>query len=341
MELCTVMSGSSTSKFGVLQARLGVRGSCTATESMRLRGMVRSIRVFLSTIQQGVGEKVGAKLLRVSSSSQENATVVKNRSIYMSASSGRENATVVVTREQGKNGKLMNALSARGINCLELPLIEHKEGADYPKLAQTLRETEFEWIVVTSPEAATVFLSGWRAAGCPKVRISVVGSGTGEVFDEIKDNRDNIEVAFTPSKATAKVLAVELPKLEGGNGEILYPSSAKAGSDLETGLSERGFKVFRLNTYSTESVKSLDQDKVAAALAAPVATFASPTAVRAWVELLGPWNGAAACIGTTSAKAAKTAGLSKVFCPDSPGIDGWVESVMEALESHALDTSLT
>lgn len=44
--------------------------------------------------------------------------------------------------------------------------------------------------------------------------------------------------------------------------------------------------------------------------------------IRAWVELLGPWNGAAACIGTTSAKAAKTAGLSKVFCPDSPGIDG-------------------
>ncbi|KAL2632007.1 hypothetical protein R1flu_016693 [Riccia fluitans] len=255
----------------------------------------------------------------------------KSRNIYISPYAGQSKATVVVTREQGKNGKLMNALSARGISCLELPLIEHKEGADYPKLANTLRENEFEWVVVTSPEAAAVFLSGWRAASFPKVRIAVVGSGTGEVFEEARDDR--INVAFTPSKATAKVLVVELPKQEGGNGEILYPSSAKAGSDLEIGLSERGFKVLRLNTYSTESVKSLDPEKVAAAIAAPVATFASPTAVRAWIELVGPWNGAAACIGTTSAKAAKSAGLCRVFCPESPGIDGWVESVMEALDS--------
>ncbi|KAL3689686.1 hypothetical protein R1sor_015995 [Riccia sorocarpa] len=255
----------------------------------------------------------------------------KRTNLAISASAGRSNATVVVTREHGKNGKLMNALSARGIGCLELPLIEHREGADYPKLAHTLREEEFEWVIITSPEAATVFLSGWRAAGCPKVRIAVVGSGTGEVLDEVRDDR--INVAFTPSKATAKVLAAELPKQEGGNGEVLYPSSAKAGSDLETGLSERGFKVRRLNTYSTESVKSLDPEKVAAAMACPVATFASPTAVRAWIELVGPWDGAAACIGTTSAKAAKSAGLSRVFCPESPGIDGWVESVVEALDS--------
>lgn len=44
------------------------------------------------------------------------------------------------------------------------------------------------------------FTLGCRAAACPKVRISVVGSGTGEVFEEMKDNLDKLEVAFTPSK---------------------------------------------------------------------------------------------------------------------------------------------
>lgn len=38
--------------------------------------------------------------------------------------------TVVVTREHGKNGKLMAALSKHSIQCVELPLIEHAPGPD-------------------------------------------------------------------------------------------------------------------------------------------------------------------------------------------------------------------
>lgn len=37
-------------------------------------------------------------------------------------------------------------------------------------------------------------------------------------------------------QANAVHLASELPHVEGGNGRILYPSSAKAGSDLEVTL---------------------------------------------------------------------------------------------------------
>jgi uroporphyrinogen-III synthase len=39
-------------------------------------------------------------------------------------------AQVVVTREQGKNGKLIKALQMHNISCLELPLIEHAAGPD-------------------------------------------------------------------------------------------------------------------------------------------------------------------------------------------------------------------
>lgn len=245
-------------------------------------------------------------------------------------------SSVVVTRELGKNGKLMKALEKRGIHCLELPLIEHRDGPDLPQFVQTLREVKFDWIIVTSPEAATVFLRAWKEAGCPKVRIGVVGAGTGELFRNVGEGADLLEVAFTPSKATAKVLASELPKLCDGDNRVLYPASLKAGDDLEIGLTDRGFHVFRMNTYSTETVRNLDEAAIAVAASAPVATFASPTAVKAWMELVAEprnWDGAAACIGSTSANAALKAGLQKVYHPESPGIEGWVESIMEALEA--------
>lgn len=247
--------------------------------------------------------------------------------------------SVVVTREKGKNQKLIGLLHTRGISSLELPLIEHREGPDLKKLPSVIQESIFDWIVITSPEAASVFLEGWRLAGSPEARLAVVGVGTGQVFEnpEVKSTRLSIE--FVPSKANAKSLAEELPRLSEKGGKILYPASAKASHELEMGLSARDFEVVRLNTYSTESVKSIDPSLLASAVSAPVVALASPTAVRAWVALvdLSTWMGAAACIGQTSAVAAQKAGLKRVFYPDSPGIDGWLHSISEALQSQTLE----
>ncbi|GJP40216.1 hypothetical protein CLOM_g24491 [Closterium sp. NIES-68] len=251
---------------------------------------------------------------------------------------GTEQAPLVVaTREKGKNGKLMKALSAQGVSVMELPLIQHSDGPDTHRLPAVLREEQFEWIVVTSPEAASVFLTGWRAAGSPALRLAVVGGGTAEVFHQLPaDEQQLLPVQFVPSKATAKYLSAEIPEIDGGNRRVLYPASAKASHDLENGLASRGFLVTRLNTYSTESVTSVDEDTIRRAAKAPVVAVASPTAVRAWMEVVASrtqWDGAAACIGGTSAEAARRAGIQRVFAPDSPGIESWVASVMEALEA--------
>ncbi|EFJ15731.1 hypothetical protein SELMODRAFT_422651 [Selaginella moellendorffii] len=244
--------------------------------------------------------------------------------------------SVVVTRERGKNDKLIKALRNHQIECLELPLIEHTPGPDLHRLALTLQERSFQWIVVTSPEAAAVFANEWKNAGCPKVKVAVVGDGTKQAFRDTV-SQPNFEVGFVSSQATAKVLAEELPKPDGGQSlEVLYPASLKASDDLANGLSHRGFKVCRLNTYSTESVKVLPESDVQMALRASVVAFASPTAVKAWMELVAKthdWNGAAACIGGTSAAAARKAGMEKIFYAHNPGIDGWVESVLEALKN--------
>ena len=62
----------------------------------------------------------------------------------------------------------------------------HTLSPPHPHLhTQVLAEqaAHFDWVCITSPEAASVFLEGWRAAGRPPVRLAVVGEGTGRVFE--------------------------------------------------------------------------------------------------------------------------------------------------------------
>ena len=77
---------------------------------------------------------------------------------------------VVVTRERGKNGKLMKALQERGVTVLELPLVKTAPGPDQERLPGQLEGSNFDWVVLTSPEAARVFVDGWQLAGRPQVR---------------------------------------------------------------------------------------------------------------------------------------------------------------------------
>ncbi|KAI7737499.1 hypothetical protein M8C21_020984 [Ambrosia artemisiifolia] len=246
------------------------------------------------------------------------------------------NHRVVVTRERGKNDKLITALAKHGIDSLELPLIQHTQLPDLEKLVSLLSAaTSFDWIIITSPEAALVFLHAWKAAGTPCVKVAVVGSGTASIFYEaMPSSKQLIDVAFTPSKATGKVLALELPHYGNDKFTVLYPASAKASHDIEEGLTKRGFYVTRLNTYTTEPVQHVDQMILQQALSASVVAVASPSAIRAWVDLLPEpdnWSGSIACIGETTASAARKLGLRNIYYPSNPSLQGWVDSILDAL----------
>ncbi|XP_034895330.1 uroporphyrinogen-III synthase, chloroplastic isoform X2 [Populus alba] len=267
-----------------------------------------------------------------------------------SASSTSNSAPkVVVTRERGKNGKLIKALAKYGISCLELPLIQHTQGPDsdklssvlcstFSKLCGSLYDSAFDWIIITSPEAGSVFLEAWKVAGTPKVKVGVVGAGTASIFEEVMQSSErSLDVAFTPSKATGKVLASELPKNGNKRCTVLYPASAKASNEIEQGLYNRGFEVVRLNTYTTVPVGHVDEMVLKQAISAPVVAVASPSSVRAWANLIPEseeWNNSVACIGETTGSAAKRLGFKKVYFPRQPGLEGWVDSILEALRAH-------
>jgi len=239
---------------------------------------------------------------------------------------------VLLTREAGKNEKMASGLSKLGVQCIELPLIEHSEGPDRHLLPKALKSSAYDWVAISSPEAATVFLEAWNEAGKPNVRIAVVGSGTGEVL-----NAAGMVPEFTATKATGKVMGAELPMVPGGKATVLYPSSAKASTELQNALTENGYSVTRMNTYNTSAVSNIDPALLKLALTADIVTFGSPSAVKAWVQLAGLEAARArlnVCIGSTSARACDSVGLPEesVLYPESPGIEGWLAKVQEAVQ---------
>jgi uroporphyrinogen-III synthase len=242
--------------------------------------------------------------------------------------------SIALTREEGKNEKLRQAIHSSNlqnkVTTIELPCIDHAHGADYNILAQTLysSSTRWDYVIVTSPEAARVLASVWDVKHDNNPAVAAVGKAT-----EAELNAFGIQVAFTPSIATAKVLVKELDGEE--SMSILYPASTKAADTLADGLTARGMKVTRLNTYDTVTAQWKDDQKLVAD-SCQIACFASPSSVKGWLTNTDNNNKVlAACIGETSAQACRNLGWKEeaIFYPEAPGIEGWVEAVEQALQS--------
>jgi uroporphyrinogen-III synthase len=268
-------------------------------------------------------------LVQVATSFIQAPQIESKKSTLLAASSDR--LVVAVTREDGKNSKLVNAVErnpelTESVELVELPCIEHASGPDINILGETLKSKQWDYIAVTSPEAAKVLASEWDVVRDNPIPVAAVGKATEQALKSF-----GIPVAFTPSKATAKTLAAELA-MKGEETTLLYPASAKAKSTLETGLKARGFEVTRLNTYDTVTATWSSEQKVTSQTV-KIACFGSPSSVDGWLSNTENNNEVfAACIGETSAEACRGHGWeeSRIFFPESPGIEGWVETIRQA-----------
>jgi uroporphyrinogen-III synthase len=252
----------------------------------------------------------------------------------------QEPILVALTREDGKNFKFIQRITSDPnlndlVNLVEIPCIEHANGPDFDNLGSTLTSQKWDYVVVTSPEAARVAASAWDVVRDNPPPVAAVGKATEETLEEF-----GIPVTFCPSKATAKTLAAELIS-KGEGTTVLYPASNRAMNTLQDCLSSRGFAVTRLNTYDTITANWSDEQKEIASKV-QVACFASPSSIKGWLYNTGDKKDViAACIGETSAEACRNHGWpeSMIFYPDAPGLEGWADAVKEAMEdiriSHA------
>jgi len=252
---------------------------------------------------------------------------------------------VALTREKGKNAKLESALKdlqctgSQIVESIELPCIEHADGPDYHSLQSTLTTETFDYVIITSPEAARVLSSVWNAEFDSKFNVAAVGKATGVVLEQA-----GIPVSFCPSKATAETLAKELPATSSNPTRVLYPASCRAKKTLEEGLRGRMFQVVRLNTYDTVT-STWDSKQQQLGESCQIACFASPSSIKGWLHNMNQSAGnskgnqvLAACIGETSAQACREHGWEEenIFYPEKPGIDGWVEAVSKAVDRFSV-----
>jgi uroporphyrinogen-III synthase len=291
--------------------------------------------------------------------------------LFQSSSIGMVHAwTIALTREAGQNEKFRQILqeklcvppslsssstttSSSSMNIIELPCIAHAHGPDYDKLESYLQEQSWDYITVTSPEAARVLASVWKNTDTHKdssswsttAAASVVAVGKAT---QIELERSGIPVSFIPSKAIAKTLVVELEEKIGNHHHnvcrVLYPASAQAKPTLQEGLERRGFHVVRLNTYDTVA-NTFTPEQMQSAQTVDIVCFGSPSAVQGWIQNVGGPNTnnnndrkpivLAACIGETSARACLEYGWpeSAIFYPESPGLEEWGVAVEQALKS--------
>lgn len=208
---------------------------------------------------------------------------------------------VVVTRE--RLGELGSMLEERGATVIHAPLISIQDPEDNAMLlsARLAELGTFDWLVVTSVAGAERV--GEAAAVNPDVRLAAVGATTARTLSALASR----PVDLIPTVQTASALADELIRVSGNQqSRILVAQADIAAGTLVESLQAAGHAVTSCIAYQTTLLRP-DYDTIEGAAAV---LFTSGSAVRSWVQAVGPEApGIVVAIGPSTAQLAGELGL--------------------------------
>lgn len=246
---------------------------------------------------------------------------------------------VVVPRAEGSDTTLLRLLADAGAVALSVPLIAIEPPADPAPLDQaisTLADGGYDWIGFTSANAvrAVIGRSGGDRLRVPRAtRIAAVGPATATAV-----RAAGLVVDLVPaSSGGAADLLAAWPEPAAKNATVLLPSSAIGAPTLADGLRERGYRVDRVDAYTTvpasippELLADLRAGTVAAVLltSGSTATSLAAQATPDPTVLIG-------CIGPSTAAAADTAGLAVGFVASEATAAGLVAGLVGALADQS------
>ncbi len=240
------------------------------------------------------------------------------------------NRTVVVTRAPAQAGTLTSALHAAGAHVIELPVIEIE---DLPAERDALRRAaesagDYGWLVFTSANAVDRFMplvSDLRRLA--PARVAAVGRATANALEGHRIVPD-----LVPTRPSAEGLVAELPVTESG-GRVLFVRAATAADTVREGLAAKGWSVEEVVAYRTLDAPPPPAEVAALLARADVVTFASPSAVEAYLRIGDaagrplPVPPVVACIGSTTAVAARAAGLRVAVEPARASVEHLVLAI--------------
>lgn len=238
---------------------------------------------------------------------------------------------VVVTRPTTAMRDLVSRLRARGAHVIEAPMIR----VEYTDLDTLPDFTRYSWIVFTSLHGVRGFARsldahGLDARSLSDNRIAAVGPKTAH---ELRA-RLGLRADLVPSEHRAAALVRELSAQIAPGEHVLFSCGSLARDELPEGLRDAGINVAELEVYKTlpnhpgqRVVNTIERGVDAVVLY-------SPSGARALADLhaipTGQDQPTLACIGPTTADAARSAGLRVDIVPSVYSDPGMID----ALESH-------
>lgn len=209
----------------------------------------------------------------------------------MASSSARPSLAgrrIALTRPAGSSTGWRSQLEARGVEVLELPLIQVSREIDKETLHDVLSELgSYDWIVFTSANGVRFFFEEFRriyddirALGL--LRIAAVGEATAAAVRDLW-----LKVECQPRKATGEGLAEELIATGSlDSAKILVITGNLNRETLVTRLEEARAIVDCLQVYKTEET-DLAGNPIAKdfrAKGADAILFASPSAAQSFLD---------------------------------------------------------
>jgi uroporphyrinogen III methyltransferase/synthase len=239
--------------------------------------------------------------------------------------------TVVVTRAEPQAADLAGRLENLGASVVGLPVIEIVDpadgGAGLRAAAAEAGAGAYDWIVVTSTNGATRLID---ALGQPPAvggaSVAAIGPATADVLGDA-----GIAVDLIPTRYVAEALVDAFPS---GTGRVLIPRAAVARDVLPAGLRGKGWRVHVVEAYRTQRSRP-PAEQLAAAAAADIITFTSPSTVDGTVELLGRARvpGVVACIGPITSDAVRRHGLEVTVEAEVHTVGGLVAALATSIAS--------
>jgi uroporphyrinogen-III synthase len=241
---------------------------------------------------------------------------------------------VLVTRPLEHSAAWTRALEAAGATVISYPTVEVVPPPSWQPLDEALgRLEDYDWLVFTSA-AAVRFVLGRLPAGVlrgrSRPRVAAVGRETARALEE-----GGASVALVPEEERQDGLSAALGDAVGGlapGTRVLFPQAVGGREELRNALLARGCIVDVVPASQTVPRRDLP-----APPPFDVATFASPSALRAFVALRGlpALEGTlVAVIGPTTAAAATALGLAPVVA-EAPSADALIEAIAAARKRSA------
>lgn len=234
---------------------------------------------------------------------------------------------IVVTRAAEQADSLAELLAERGAEPVVVPLVRIVDEPSGLAALAALDPAGFDWVIVTSPNAAQHLAARVRAGG-PGVRaLAAVGSATAAVAHDA-----GLTVDLVPRRQSAEGLLDEFAAPPGATALVVQ--AVDATPTLVSGLRDQGLLVTAVAPYRTVPTTPGAAQQLAA-LAADAVLFASGSAARAWVEVFGTSTPPiVVAIGPSTAEAAAAAGLKVTAVAADHSLVGMVDTLERRLRGE-------